>query len=304
MRTMRYVLLVGLLAAFAVIPASHTQAKGQVSKVTVSGPRLKGVVEVTDTALLAGLSLGELESFGKPLDTLPALGEGYEIARYLQEPGQKPFLFDRVHYFPSLTDETGYIYFDGLEGNAWSDYDGNWYRATTKGDAAVRSLLAKLVPSKADESLAKAQLEQAPTSCKDTAKLEKTAAGDQEGVKINDGLWVGGFQGSTAALTLDGDSGKRADHGWAADLDWLSRSNNRLLTIWGRNMDDDSQLWFSLDEQPPSAVLSFNPSLLKPKADWSEFQAKVFVPKAGCYEFSVYMQHQKTPTRFTIAAGS
>src|SRR4051812_22897750 len=116
MRTLRFMLLVVLIGTMVVVTPRSALAKGQVSKVDITGPGLKGTVEVTDPALLAGLSMGEFEQFGKALDTVPALGEGYEIARYLQEPGDKPFIFDRIHYFLALSGEAGYIYFDGLEG--------------------------------------------------------------------------------------------------------------------------------------------------------------------------------------------
>jgi hypothetical protein len=125
-------------------------------KVTISGPGLKGEVEVTDQEILAVLSLGAIEDFEHGSIPAPNVGEGYQITRYFYDAS---FDFGRLRYYPNSTGERGYIFFeDGpdLVGDH-SRYNGKWFYATPQGDEAMRRLLAELgvltAPSVTENSL-------------------------------------------------------------------------------------------------------------------------------------------------------
>jgi hypothetical protein len=85
--------------------------------------------------------MASLEDFAAgPLDEPAGLGEGYTLERQFQN-GRAFQSFDRVTYFPDPNGERGYVRYEGIV-NGWSDYDGKWFRATAKGDAAMRRIIA------------------------------------------------------------------------------------------------------------------------------------------------------------------
>lgn len=112
-------------------------------KVTISGPGLKGEVEVTDQEILAALSLGAIEDFKQGSIAEPKVGQGYQITRYFYDAS---FDFGRLRYYPNATSEPGYIFFeDGpdLDGDQ-SQYHSKWFYATPQGDRAMKSVLTGL----------------------------------------------------------------------------------------------------------------------------------------------------------------
>jgi hypothetical protein len=123
-------------------------------KVTISGPGLKGEVEVTDPEIRAALSLGAIEDFEHGPIPAPNVGEGYQITRYFYDAS---FDFGRLRYHPNPTGERGYIFFeDGpeLDGDP-SQYNGKWFYTTPQGDEVMRRLLADLgvlTPTSAPEN--------------------------------------------------------------------------------------------------------------------------------------------------------
>ena len=102
------------------IPAS---AKGGFDFITITGPRLKEPLQVTDTRLTKGFFTfanfyeDKTEAPGDP-------GPGYEITRHYKQ-GIGNIVFDRLHYYP----ESGFVFYDGIE-NGDSEYDGEWYIAS------------------------------------------------------------------------------------------------------------------------------------------------------------------------------
>jgi hypothetical protein len=297
-----------LLSAFALIPTQSTQAKGDAAKVILKGPGLKGEVEITDRSMLEHLSIGLLESFDAPVSKLPSLGAGYELTRYIQEPKGDPFALDHIHYFPVLSEKQDYVFYDGMVGNYFSDQAGKWFLTTKDGTAAMRKLLAKLIStSTVDETLMKTDLGDAPQSCKAASKLEKADAGADAVVKVNSNLWVEGFAGPDAALTVTADKSNQTKHGWATDIKLLVNVGSDPVTIWGRDLNDDSPLWFSIDGQDPTTAALLSPYTLLKSADQKTKMAAVrstlFVPKAGCYQLLVQVKGRSAVTDIRFAAG-
>jgi hypothetical protein len=112
-------------------------------KATISGPGLKGEVEVTDKDILAVLSLGAIEDFEHGPITTPEVGEGYQISRYFYDAS---FNFGRLRYYPNPAGERGYVFFeDGPDFvGDHTAYNHKWFYATPQGDAAMHSLLKSL----------------------------------------------------------------------------------------------------------------------------------------------------------------
>src|SRR5262245_29592987 len=71
-------------------------------KATISGPGLKGEVEITDQRILSLLGLGMIEDFEAGALPAPQVGEGYQITRYFYDAS---FDFGRLHYYPGLAGE-------------------------------------------------------------------------------------------------------------------------------------------------------------------------------------------------------
>jgi hypothetical protein len=112
-------------------------------KATISGPGLKGEVEVTDKNILAVLSLGAIEDFEHGAISAPKVGEGYQITRYFYDAS---FNFGRLRYYPNSAGERGYVYFeDGPDFvGDHTAYNLKWFYATPQGDAAMQSFLKSL----------------------------------------------------------------------------------------------------------------------------------------------------------------
>lgn len=125
-------------------PAVHPAlAKGPFAKIVISGPGLAEVATITDDRFMQALSLGMFEDFHTSLQA-PARGEGYELARYYQSDNGTFEVFDRLTYYPNPSGGRAYIFYNGLEGNGWSEYDGHWFYAKPNGEVAMQDLLNQL----------------------------------------------------------------------------------------------------------------------------------------------------------------
>ncbi len=112
-------------------------------KATISGPGLKGEIEITDKKILSALSLGAIEDFERGPIAAPKVGEGYQITRYFYDAS---FDFGRLHYYPRPAGGRGYLFFeDGPDFDGdHTQYNRKWFYATPQGDAAMQRLLANL----------------------------------------------------------------------------------------------------------------------------------------------------------------
>ncbi|MEJ2558519.1 MAG: hypothetical protein P8186_20355 [Anaerolineae bacterium] len=127
--------------ALLVVVRDPTLAKGPADKVTVNGPGLKREIEITHSQDLQALSVGQLEDFKNPIAAPSEVGPGYELTRYYKD--KTNFIaFDHVRYHPDPAGGRGYVIYLGLT-NGWSEYDGQWFRATAQGEQALQRILAE-----------------------------------------------------------------------------------------------------------------------------------------------------------------
>jgi len=110
-------------------------------KATISGPGIKGDVEITDKDTLAALKLGAIEDFSRGVIAKPQVsGQGYKITRYFYG---ATFNFATLHYYPDAAGGHSYLYFEdgpGLRGSH-TPFNGQWLYATAAGEAAMQHLL-------------------------------------------------------------------------------------------------------------------------------------------------------------------
>ena len=114
-------------------------------RVTISGPGIVGVLEITDRNILDALQLSVFEDFNAGSIKAPSIsGEGYHITRYFY--GGTFNFGGLIYYPPTANAPRGVLQFsDGpqLEGNH-TPYNGQWWYAKPQGDAAMQNLLVAL----------------------------------------------------------------------------------------------------------------------------------------------------------------
>lgn len=111
----------GLLLSLTTIVTAF--AKGGFTFITITGPNLKQTIRATDPALTNDF-FAFADFYRAKTDAPSDPGVGYEITRYYVD-GTRETPFDSLHYYP----DTGYVYYDGIAGGGWSEYDGKWYTA-------------------------------------------------------------------------------------------------------------------------------------------------------------------------------
>jgi hypothetical protein len=305
MRFLRFASL--LLLVMLLFPALHLDAKGRPDRVVVSGPGLKQPVEITDRQTLDVLGMGGLENRELSYsDKVPAVGEGYDLVRYIEEPGRKPIAFDHVRYFPKAADGHSYVFYVGLvDVGSWSSLDHKWYTVNPAGQTAMERILAKYVPDGSVETVS--ELTEVPQNCKAGPALTASTAFAVPALKLNDLTWAAGFSGPNATLKIAGTtaSAKPDVHGWPHEVIWLAKKGSFYrITLWARNLEDNRPVWFELAGQQPTTMLTLTPKLASASErtdGWIEFTSKVHLPKAGCYELNVFANEKVVPIAF--AAG-
>jgi hypothetical protein len=121
----------------AVLPVN---AKGQASRIILTGPSLEGDKVLTQPLLVSALSMGSLEDFltgaiEEPVDK----GETYyDLERQFQVSTDKFQTIDRVRFYPGEGSQPGYVYYLGLE-NGWTEYDEKWFFARPEATAAFKT---------------------------------------------------------------------------------------------------------------------------------------------------------------------
>lgn len=132
----RYILLVVILLLAAV----QVSAKGQASRIILTGPALEGEKVLTQPLLTSLLSMGSLEDFMTGAITEPAdKGEVYyDLERQFKVGPDNYATLDHVRFYPGEGNQPGYVYYLGLE-NGWSEYDEEWFYARPEATEAFRT---------------------------------------------------------------------------------------------------------------------------------------------------------------------
>ena len=141
--TLLIVLLV--LTSMSVLAAPLAWPDQPPDKAFISGPGLKGEVEITDQKTLEALRFGGMEDFeaGVLPEAPKVSGEGYKITRYFYDGG---FNFATLHYYPDPAGGRGYVYWeDGpdLVGDH-TPYNNQWLYAKSDGEAVLQNQLKTL----------------------------------------------------------------------------------------------------------------------------------------------------------------
>jgi hypothetical protein len=130
-----------LTALLLLLPGQVGIAKGESTKVSISGPTHYGEIQVADPLNASALGLGRLENLEEPILSPEGLGYGYLLTRYVGG-GDDPQPFDRVLYFPGSSGKPGAVYYLEILNGA-GPYDGKWFSATEVGDRTFRQIMAK-----------------------------------------------------------------------------------------------------------------------------------------------------------------
>lgn len=151
--------LIVLLGLALLLSAHLALAKGVWNKVTISGEGLPGVIEITDEAVLQSFWMYIFQDLTQPPINPPqVVGSGYELRRgWVENDVFTPF--DMVRYYADPEGDEGYLYYVGLvnadgEADGSSEYDGNWYRVTAVGEAAMQEVFSDydIQPLNADQT--------------------------------------------------------------------------------------------------------------------------------------------------------
>lgn len=111
-------------------------------KVTISGPGINGVIEVTDPEMQSGLSPYDFLAQLNPYIEAPqfAEGQGYDIVYYSKQSDGTYEAVERMLYVPDPKGGPGYIYYaDDLKRNT-----GMWFQLTPEGDTRIQSVLSRI----------------------------------------------------------------------------------------------------------------------------------------------------------------
>ncbi len=140
MKTLRFVLCIAIVTAAGLAVLPRASAKGPADRVTITGPGLDEMIDITDPDIVEPLSMAMLEDFEQSINMPERLGPGYELTRYfrLEDGTYRPI--DQVAYYPNLYGGSGYVNYIGIV-NGWSGYDGEWFRAREEADRLMRQVL-------------------------------------------------------------------------------------------------------------------------------------------------------------------
>jgi hypothetical protein len=136
------------------IASTALSAKSPTSKITIMGPVLREVLEVTDLKALDKWNVwgGGFISRSNGIVSEPptAIGSSYEVSFYITLQNDQLKKVYVVFYYPDPDTQGGYIYLPGEADKQYrlnttailrDGYDGNWLRATESWNQFIRPLL-------------------------------------------------------------------------------------------------------------------------------------------------------------------
>ena len=145
-----------VVIAFVVtlIASTALSAKSPTSKITIMGPGLREVLEVTDLKALDKWNVWGGGFINRPegvvAETPAAIGSSYEVSFYITLQNDQLKKVYVVFYYPDPATQGGYIYLPGKADQQYrlnttailrDGYDGNWLRATESWNQFIRPLL-------------------------------------------------------------------------------------------------------------------------------------------------------------------
>jgi hypothetical protein len=127
-----------LTAGVALAKPGHGEGK-----VTITGPGINGVIEITDMSVLEGADPYQLMLEATPyIEKAPQWteGAGYELTYSFQNGKGVYEVTDRIRYIPGSNSEPGYIYLSLYPPQT----TGTWFQISPEGERAMRGLLTQV----------------------------------------------------------------------------------------------------------------------------------------------------------------
>lgn len=124
--------------------AGNAYAKGAPARMTIQGPGIPDVLEITDVVLLAPFGWGDFADFSSPIEARDNMKGGYVITRYVLMGGTIMRNLDRLIYYPGFGDEGSIVFYEGIIDKKFiyggSPHDGKWFRVSDKGEIAIQQI--------------------------------------------------------------------------------------------------------------------------------------------------------------------
>lgn len=134
-----------VLILFLLLPSfGSVSAKGAPARITIRGPGISEVLEITDATLLEPFGWGEIADFSTPIEARPHTERGYVITRYVLMGGTTMQSLDTFTYFLGSGDEESIVFYKGIIDKKFiydgTPQDGKWFRVSAEGDAAIQRI--------------------------------------------------------------------------------------------------------------------------------------------------------------------
>jgi len=133
-----------LILFLILLSFGSASAKGAPARITIKGPGISEVLEITDEALLEPFGWGEFVDFSTPIEARPHTEGGYIITRYVLMGGTTMRSLDTFTYFPGSGDEESIVFYKGIIDKKFilggTPQDGKWFRVSVEGDAAIQRI--------------------------------------------------------------------------------------------------------------------------------------------------------------------
>jgi len=120
-------------------------AKGPPDKVTITGPGIKGELEITDLNTLNAFAIYQFNDLERRIEKPHVSSAGYKITRWTQAQrrGKMTLIpWDYLTYYPDPAGGPGYLFYDGLDPSIGStEGQGEWFLASEDGGAAMKRII-------------------------------------------------------------------------------------------------------------------------------------------------------------------
>ncbi|MGB7875516.1 MAG: hypothetical protein WBL25_14120 [Anaerolineales bacterium] len=141
----RFLLILALLGLLLpLLNIGNVYAKGAPAKITIKGPGISGVLEITDKQLLEPFGWGEFADFSTQIAAGINTEGGYIITRYVLMGGTTMRSLDTFTYFPGSGEEESIVYYKGIIDKKFiyggSPHDGKWFLVSAAGGSAIQRI--------------------------------------------------------------------------------------------------------------------------------------------------------------------
>ncbi|MFQ5401687.1 MAG: hypothetical protein ACE5E7_19075 [Anaerolineae bacterium] len=140
----RRILRIALILLPLLFSFGSIYAKGPPARITIEGPGISEVLEISDEVLLQPFGWGEFVDFSSPVEARNDIERGYIITRYVLIGGTTMRSLDTFTYFPGSANEESIVFYKGIIDKnlilGGSPHDGKWFRVSTDGESAIQRI--------------------------------------------------------------------------------------------------------------------------------------------------------------------